>query len=176
MGNELREGASGCFRSDSARFSVMVREFSGLRLDCVDNSAGFPSSTVLGVRPVSGGGGLWDYLRTPAAQAVIWVAVLALLSIVGAWVVLKFRDQSTNDTLPSHGMLANFREMRDGGHLEEAEFRTIKTMLGDKLQGELSGTRPRGPVTGGKKTASDESAGPSQTSPTVAEEGADGSG
>ncbi|MFM7070649.1 MAG: hypothetical protein ACKO38_02505 [Planctomycetota bacterium] len=95
---------------------------------------------------MSGGGGLWDYLRTPAAQVVIWVAVLAALSIVGAWMVLKFRDQTTDDTLPSNGMLANFREMRDGGHLEDAEFRTIKTMLGGKLQGELSGTRDRVPA------------------------------
>jgi len=94
---------------------------------------------------VSGGGGLWDYLRTPAAQVVIWVAVLAALSIVGTWMVLKFRDQTTDDTLPSNGMLANFREMRDGGHLEEAEFRTIKTMLGGKLQGELGGSRDRVP-------------------------------
>lgn len=99
----------------------------------------------LGGWPVSGGGGLWDYLRTPAAQVVIWVAVLAALSIVGAWMVLKFRDQTTDDTLPSNGMLANFREMRDGGHLEDAEFRTIKTMLGGKLQGELAGTRDRVP-------------------------------
>lgn len=99
-----------------------------------------------GVRSVSGGGGLWDYLRTPAAQVVIWVAVLAALSIVGAWVVLRFRDQTTDDTLPSNGILANFREMREGGHLEEAEFRTIKTMLGGKLQGELGGTRDRGSV------------------------------
>ncbi len=129
---------------------------------------------------MSSGGGLWDYLWTPAAQVVIWVAVLAAVSIVGAWVVLKFRDHSTDDTLPSNGMLANFREMRDGGHLAEAEFRTIKTMLGDKLQGELAGTRPRPPVKGGTAAGNangweklagsetpadrDETAGPTQSS------------
>ncbi|MFO0906096.1 MAG: hypothetical protein U0939_24020 [Pirellulales bacterium] len=81
--------------------------------------------------------GLMPFLSTPAAQAVIWGTVLMVLLAAAGWVVLKFRGRATEDTAPASDMLSNFREMHHGGHLDESEFRTIKTMLGGKLQHEL---------------------------------------
>ena len=88
--------------------------------------------------------GLLEYLRSPVAQAVIWVTVLVVLIFVGAWVVLRFRGRARDDTAPTSDMLSNFREMHHGGHLDEAEFRTIKTKLGDKLRDVLKGDAPKG--------------------------------
>ena len=84
------------------------------------------------------------FLRSPAAQAVLWVTVLVILLVVGAWVVLRFRGRATEDTAPSSDLLSNFREMHHDGHLDESEFRTIKTMLGGKIQREVNGTASKG--------------------------------
>ncbi len=91
-------------------------------------------------------GGLMDFLRSPAAQAVLWVTVLMILLVVGAWVVLRFRGRATEDTAPTSDLLSNFREMHHDGHLDESEFRTIKTMLGGKIPQELNGSSPKGSV------------------------------
>lgn len=78
-----------------------------------------------------------DFLRGPTAQMVIWLAVLACLISVGVYVVLRFRGRAVGNVAPTSDMLANFREMAQQGDINETEFRTIKTMLGAKLQGEL---------------------------------------
>lgn len=88
--------------------------------------------------------GLLDFLRSPPAQGVIWVTVLVILSTLGVWVVLRFRGRAMDDATPSSDMLSKFREMHHGGHLDESEFRTIKTMLGAKLRDELEGPGSQG--------------------------------
>jgi len=87
---------------------------------------------------------LLKFLQTPTAQAVIWITVLVILIAVGAFVVLKFRDRATNAMTPSSDLLTNFREIHHQGELSESEFRTIKTMLGAKLQGEIKGGAEKG--------------------------------
>ena len=77
-----------------------------------------------------------EFLRTSQAQAVIWVAVAVILSVVAWYIVARFRDRAEGeDTTSQH--LTKFREMERQGVLSDDEFRTIKTALGRKLQDEI---------------------------------------
>jgi hypothetical protein len=66
-------------------------------------------------------------LGTPAAQLVLWLAVLAILTVVGYYVVRRFRDGVEQSETVSE-LLSNFRQMRQQGQLSDAEFRTIRTL------------------------------------------------
>jgi uncharacterized membrane protein len=78
-----------------------------------------------------------EFLTTPLARAVISVAVLLVLLAVGYYLVKSFRDRIDEDRQSSSELLTNFREMHHEGDISEAEFRTIKTVLGRQLQEEL---------------------------------------
>jgi hypothetical protein len=76
---------------------------------------------------------MWEYLQTPVAQAVIWVSLTLIFSLVGFYVMRKARDQAdSNDIVTDH--LTNFRELLARGVLDDGEFRTIKTSLANKLR------------------------------------------
>lgn len=78
-----------------------------------------------------------EFLQTPPAQAVILLAVVLIMSIVGVYVSLRFRDGAEQKDTSSN-MLTKFREMRQQGHLDDTEYRTIKTSLSEKLHEELN--------------------------------------
>ena len=78
-----------------------------------------------------------EFLTTSIASAVLWVAVLLVMLAVGYYVVRRFRDRSDDDRQTASDLLTNFREMHQEGDISEMEFRTIKTVLGRKLQEEL---------------------------------------
>lgn len=73
-----------------------------------------------------------EILQTQTAQVVMGLAGLAMLATLGTYVVLKFRD-SSDSTESSVELLTKFREMRQEGHIDEEEYRTIKTDLEGKL-------------------------------------------
>lgn len=73
-----------------------------------------------------------EILQGPVAQAVVWLTVAIILGVIGYYFVQKFRDEPDLENSPSDH-LANFREMKQQGVLDEKEFRNIKTMLGAKL-------------------------------------------
>ncbi len=73
-----------------------------------------------------------DILQTNTAQVVISFAGLLILTMIGTYAVLRFRD-SIEDDETSSDLLAKFREMRHEGYLGEAEYRTIRTELESKL-------------------------------------------
>ena len=77
-----------------------------------------------------------DFFSKPIVQLVLWLAALAILSIMAYWVLRRFRD-SVEETETSADMLAKFRELRDQGELSEADFRSIKTILGHRVQAEI---------------------------------------
>ena len=79
-----------------------------------------------------------EFLTSTPAQAVIWTTVLLVLLMVGYYLVTSFRNRSGEDSLTANEMLTNFREMHDEGEISKDEFRTIKTVLGAKLNNELS--------------------------------------
>ena len=81
-----------------------------------------------------------EFLLSAPAQAVIWTAVLFLLVALGGFIVGIFRDRADDDRLSANDLLTNFRELHHQGDINDAEFRTIKTVLGEELQQELKDT------------------------------------
>ena len=73
-----------------------------------------------------------ELLQGPVAQAVVWLTIAIILGVIGYYFVQRFRDEPDLENSTSDH-LANFREMKQQGVLDEKEFRNIKTMLGAKL-------------------------------------------
>ena len=76
-----------------------------------------------------------EVLGTPTGKLVVAFAALAILISFGVWVVLKFRDgaDGTGEIENASDLLTKFREMRQDGHIDEEEYRTIRTDLEGKL-------------------------------------------
>ncbi|MFO7905002.1 MAG: hypothetical protein ACQESR_16580 [Planctomycetota bacterium] len=75
-----------------------------------------------------------EFLTTPTARLVLWVAVLLVMLAVGYHVARRFRDRIDDDQQTASELLTNFREIHHEGDISEVEFRTIKTVLGQQLQ------------------------------------------
>lgn len=75
-----------------------------------------------------------EFLTTPTARLVLWVAVLLVIMAIGYYVVRRFRDRTDHDQQTASDLLTNFREIHQEGDISEMEFRTIKTVLGQELQ------------------------------------------
>lgn len=74
-----------------------------------------------------------EIVRSPYGQAVIFVTMAIMLAVVGYYVVRRFRDSTESKEDPSQ-LMTDFREMHQHGALTEAEYRTIKSVLAEKLQ------------------------------------------
>jgi hypothetical protein len=85
-----------------------------------------------------------EFLLTTPAQVVIWTTALLVVSLIGVYVVGRFRDRKDDDRLSANDLLTNFRDLHLQGDIEDSEFRDIKTVLGTKLQQELKDTEERG--------------------------------
>ena len=81
--------------------------------------------------------GMSEFLRTPVAQAVIWVTFTLVLSLVARYGLSVWRDRA-NDEDTSSDHLTKFRELTQEGVLSEKEFRTIKTVLAPRMHEELT--------------------------------------
>jgi len=81
---------------------------------------------------------MWEFLQTPTAQVIISLAVLAVLVVLGVYVVLRFRGFSDEDRQSARETYTNFREMHEQGDISEAEFRKLKTVLGKQMEDELN--------------------------------------
>lgn len=77
-----------------------------------------------------------EFLRTPVAQAVIWVTFTLIISAV-AWYGLSTWRGRAKDEGTSSDHLTKFRELEQQGVLSDAEFRTIKTVLAPRMQEEI---------------------------------------
>ncbi len=75
-----------------------------------------------------------EFLTTTTAKAVLWLAVLMVILAAGFYLMRRFRDRTDDDRQTASDWLTNFGEMRHEGDISEKEFRTIKTVLGQKLQ------------------------------------------
>ena len=75
---------------------------------------------------------LLEILRSPTGEFVVGFAGVLILTVIGAYFVLKVRDSIGSDD-SSADLLSKFQEMRHEGHINEEEFRTIKTDLGGQL-------------------------------------------
>ena len=79
-----------------------------------------------------------EVLTTPSGKAVIWVTVFLIISVIGWFVVLRFRDISGDDNTTASELLTNFRELHQEGDISEQEYRTIKTALRPDIERELN--------------------------------------
>jgi uncharacterized membrane protein len=78
------------------------------------------------------------------SQIIMAVAVLMGLLIVAVLIVQRFRGGAADRGYSSGELLANFQEMRGRGDISDADYRKIKSVLGDKLQGELKDDKETG--------------------------------
>jgi uncharacterized membrane protein len=77
-----------------------------------------------------------EFLRSTPAQAIIWTAVLVAISVVAIYFALGFRGAQQDDRTSASDLLSEFRDLHDSGGLSQAEFKKIKSVLGEKLQEE----------------------------------------
>jgi len=85
-----------------------------------------------------------EFLLSTPSQAVIWMTVLVVLVAVGWYVAGRFRDRTEESRPTANDLLTNFRELHQRGGIDDVEFRTIKTVLGAKLQEELKDREEKG--------------------------------
>ena len=71
-------------------------------------------------------------------DVLIWAPVLLALLAVAMYFAKKTRSGSANQEATASEMLAKFRELHSRGQLNDAEFRTIKTALAERLRRELN--------------------------------------
>jgi uncharacterized membrane protein len=79
-----------------------------------------------------------------AVQIAIWVSVLFGLIVVAWLVVQRFRGGAADEGRPESEMLTKFQEMRQEGDISEAEYRTIKSVLGEQLQRNVKDGKNKG--------------------------------
>ena len=79
----------------------------------------------------------FEIFNDPIAEIVVWGTIGALAIAVGAYVIAKLRPEPAQKEPESSELLSKFRDLHSRGELTDAEFRTIKTTLGARLQDEL---------------------------------------
>lgn len=85
-----------------------------------------------------------DLLQSSVTQVMLWLAVLTLLVVVAVYGVRRFRDVVDEDEAGPSEMLSKFRDLHLQGDLSDSEFRTIKTVLGAKLQNKSKDNSDKG--------------------------------
>jgi uncharacterized membrane protein len=84
------------------------------------------------------------WFSNPFVEAMVWCAALALLIALAVYAVGRFRGGAEEERLGASELLSNFREVHSEGGLSDEEFRTIKTLLSEKLQRELRNSGEKG--------------------------------
>ena len=72
------------------------------------------------------------------------MGMLMGLVVIGVLIVQRFRGGTADRGFSSGELMANFQEMRGRGDISDADYRKIKSVLGDKLQGELKDDKDKG--------------------------------
>ena len=76
----------------------------------------------------------------PVAKFILWLSAGAIISVVGIYAVVKIRGEALKDEQPepvASELMSKIRELHSQGQVSDEEFRTIKTKLAPRLQGEL---------------------------------------
>jgi hypothetical protein len=83
---------------------------------------------------------LFAQTALPAGDLIRLVAGLAAIAIligVGVFVMVKLRGRVNRNPSITSEVISNFREIHSQGGLSDKEFRNIKTLLADRLEGEV---------------------------------------
>ncbi|MGD9644076.1 MAG: hypothetical protein AB7U73_00080 [Pirellulales bacterium] len=78
------------------------------------------------------------------AQLILSVAVVAIAVTVGVYVIGRVRKSSRESPPTASDLLTNFRDLHSQGELSDEEFRTIKSMLAERMQQELTENNRKG--------------------------------
>jgi uncharacterized membrane protein len=78
------------------------------------------------------------FFQTPIAQAVLLLTALAVVLASAIYLVARIRSWLHQSPPESGSLLTNFRELHSKGELSDEEYRTIKCMLADRLQEEIT--------------------------------------
>ena len=85
-----------------------------------------------------------SHLEAHITELVVSLALLVLLTGIAAYVIVKVRDRGNRDGPAGIELLSKFRDVHSQGGLSDAEFRTIKTRLADRLLDEVNGKEEKG--------------------------------
>lgn len=85
-----------------------------------------------------------DFFQTPLARAVVVLAAVAMVVTVGAYLAWRVRAWYLKEPAGGNELLTNFRELHSKGELSDEEYRTIKSMLADRMQQELTNKAKEG--------------------------------
>jgi uncharacterized membrane protein len=86
---------------------------------------------------------MWS-LADPIADLALSLAVLAVLTVVAVYAISKVRRKSSEEDPTGIELLSKFRDVHAQGGLSDAEYRTIKTRLADRLVEELKDKDEKG--------------------------------
>jgi len=67
------------------------------------------------------------------AQVMLWMGVLIGLVVAGVLIVQRFRGGARDSASEAKELAANFEEMHSRGDITEADYRKIKSALGNQL-------------------------------------------
>lgn len=68
------------------------------------------------------------------AQLVVWCSALLGLMAIAALLLAKLRGNAQQSEDSTGQLLSNLQDLRQEGDISDAEYRTIKAVLGAKLQ------------------------------------------
>jgi uncharacterized membrane protein len=75
---------------------------------------------------------------------VVGLGVLLVLLIIAGLVVQRFRGGAANKGLTASELMSNFQEMRKRGDISDLDYRKIKSVLGEQLQGDAKNGKDKG--------------------------------
>jgi uncharacterized membrane protein len=81
-----------------------------------------------------------EFLGSPVATVVVLLAITAALLAAGVYAIGRVRAGINGKEPPASEWLTNFKELHAKGDLSDEEYRTIKSMLAERLQRELNST------------------------------------
>ena len=78
-----------------------------------------------------------EFLESARSRIIILSALVAALLVIGIYIIGRVR-RALSTSGPTHSdLLTNFRDLHARGELSDEEFRTIKSMLGERMHEEL---------------------------------------
>lgn len=84
-----------------------------------------------------------DFLEKHGLQLLVSTGVLVGLIMAALLILRKLRDQAAGNTQDTSDLLNNFQDLHQQGEFSEAEFRKIKSVLGNKLQRDAKDGKPK---------------------------------
>ncbi len=85
-----------------------------------------------------------NLIQGTEARLVVLTTAVAVLIVVGIYVVAKVRRSFMESGPAASDLITNFRELHSQGELSDEEYRNIKATLAARLQSQLKGRSEEG--------------------------------